>query len=176
MATNLELAGQVSRNVELDAVSLRYAKVEAGCEPGELPEEVAVDIQYRTSINRRHRKGDPSAPELAVTVEFKFHVQGKGEEAPDEILSLEASYLLTYSLNPAATIEESCFGHFAEVNGPYNAWPYWRELVQSVTGRVGLPGFVVPVFRPTAIKVLTASDTQDSESSDTPVRGLLTDA
>ncbi|MBD8872881.1 hypothetical protein [Rhodanobacter sp. DHB23] len=153
MTTNLELAGKVARNVELDAINLRYAKVESGCEPGDLPEELSVDVQYRTSINHRHRKDEPSSPELAVMVDFRFHVHGAGEEVPAEILSLEASYLLTYLLNPEATLEEDCFKHFAEVNGPYNAWPYWRELVQSVTGRVGLPGFVVPVFRPASVEV-----------------------
>ncbi len=153
MTTNLDLAGKVARNVELDAVNLRYAKVDVGCEPGELPEEIEVDIQYRTSIDYRQRNGDSSDPELAVMVELKFHVRGKDEVASAEIISLNAGYLLTYSLNPAAVLDEECFKHFSEVNGPYNVWPYWRELVQSVTGRAGLPGFVVPVFRPAAIEV-----------------------
>jgi len=153
MTTNLSLAGKVAKHVELDAVTLRYARADAKCEPGELPDDVNIDLQYRTSLSRRARKNEPLASELAVLVEFKFNVQTKDEDAPAEVLTLEAGYLLTYMLNAAVDLDEECFKHFAEVNGAYNAWPYWRELVQSVTGRVGLPGFVVPVFRPAAVEI-----------------------
>lgn len=158
MATNLDLAGKVARNVELEAVNLRHASVNAGYEPGELPEEVAIDIQYRTSMERKPSQGGTPYPKLAVTVEFKFKVEAKSDENSIDVMLLEAGYLLTYALNPSAEIEDECFKYFAEVNGPYNAWPYWRELVQSVSGRLGLPGFVVPVFRPVAIDVEASSD------------------
>jgi hypothetical protein len=36
---------------------------------------------------------------------------------------------------------------FADLNGVFNAWPYFREFVQSATVRMGLPAFVVPVLR-----------------------------
>lgn len=151
MATNLELAGKVARCVELDAINLRYANVEAKYEPGTLPEEVDVDVQYRTSLTRRTREDSPT--ELVVLVEFKFDVKAKEVEEPQEVLSLSAGYLLSYVMTTEECLDEECFRHFSEVNGPYNAWPYWRELVQSVTGRVGLPGFVVPVFRPAVVEL-----------------------
>jgi len=37
--------------------------------------------------------------------------------------------------------------HFAETNGLYNAWPYWREFVQNTAARMSLPGLTVPVLR-----------------------------
>jgi len=164
MATNLDLAGKVARNVDLRSVNLRYARVEASCEPEDIPEEASVDLQYRSSINKRKRRDDPAAVELAVTVDFKFHVQRQDEDAPSDVILLEAGYLLVYALNPEAELEEECFDQFAEVNGPYNAWPYWRELVQSVTGRLGLPGFVLPVFRP-AKKELEAPPAEGERQS-----------
>ncbi len=36
---------------------------------------------------------------------------------------------------------------FASLNGVFNAWPYFREFLQSATTRMGLPQFVLPVFR-----------------------------
>jgi hypothetical protein len=36
---------------------------------------------------------------------------------------------------------------FARLNGVFNAWPYFREFLQSATTRMGLPQFVLPVFR-----------------------------
>lgn len=157
MATNLDLAKKVASNVELDAITLRYAKVETGCEPEDLPEEVSVDIQYRSQIEHRKHRNNPELPMLAVSVDFRFLVEPK-EEQNAEILKLEAGYLLTYFLNPGAAVEDICFKHFAEANGPYNAWPYWRELVQSVTSRVGMPGFIVPVFRPSAVEIHSTED------------------
>lgn len=152
MATNLELAGKVAKCVDLYAVNLRYANVEAKCDPGSLPEEIDVDLQYRASFERINREGGFS--ELAVTVEFKFNVKSKiGDEAGDDVLLLDAGYLLNYWVRDCEGIDEGCYKYFSDVNGPYNAWPYWRELVQSVTGRVGLPGFVVPVFRPESVAV-----------------------
>jgi hypothetical protein len=36
---------------------------------------------------------------------------------------------------------------FAGLNGVFNAWPYFREFLQSATTRMGIPQFVLPVFR-----------------------------
>jgi len=35
---------------------------------------------------------------------------------------------------------------FATFNATFNAWPYWREFVQSMTSRMGLPSVVIPVL------------------------------
>jgi preprotein translocase subunit SecB len=39
---------------------------------------------------------------------------------------------------------------FARINAPYNAWPYFRQQLQSATVDLGLPPFVLPpmVVRP----------------------------
>jgi hypothetical protein len=36
---------------------------------------------------------------------------------------------------------------FATINEVFNAWPCWREYVQNVVARMGLPSITVPVFR-----------------------------
>ena len=36
---------------------------------------------------------------------------------------------------------------FGQVNAVFNAWPYWRELVQSSLARMSMPLLAVPVFR-----------------------------
>jgi preprotein translocase subunit SecB len=163
MTTNLELAGTVARNVDLDSINLRHAKLEAGIEPSEMPEEVSADIQYRTSIDKRSSKYIPSGIELAVNIELRLQVKGRVGDESVQVLFLEAGYLLIYTPKTGATFEDSCLKHFSEINGPYNAWPYWRELVQSVTGRIGLPGLTVPVFRPSAVEVGQAAGEQSGE-------------
>lgn len=69
------------------------------------------------------------------------------DDAGSPGLAIRAAFALDYELPPAAGFEESRLRAFAMTNGVYNAWPYWREYVQSTTTRMGLPPIIVPVFR-----------------------------
>jgi len=60
--------------------------------------------------------------------------------------TMELEYRLTAPA-PPADVEEILFGGFAKLNGIHNAWPYFRELVQSTTGRMGIPPFTLPSYR-----------------------------
>ena len=169
MASNLDLAGKVARNVELDVIKLRHATVSTLEEAETLPEQVRIDIKYRSTYERRGQDSD--SPSVVLRVDFKLAVQvADAEDMSDEgsgpdFMSLEAGYLLAYQINPAAEFDEECLKHFAEANGPYNAWPYWRELVQSVSGRLGLPGLTIPLYRPTKVELPSPSDPQLSADS-----------
>jgi len=36
---------------------------------------------------------------------------------------------------------------FAQVNGVFNAWPYFREIIQTASARMDLPPIVIPLYR-----------------------------
>lgn len=151
MTTNIELAKKVARHVTLHSVTLCRANIESHFDPLAVPSEVNMMQGHRCEyknelIDDRKR--------LSVIAEFKFGAKevNDGQEIRD-LMELDASFLLIYSIPSDLKIEDRCFQYFADVNGPYNAWPYWRELVQTATGRVGLAGVTVPVFRPQAMKV-----------------------
>jgi preprotein translocase subunit SecB len=55
--------------------------------------------------------------------------------------------LLLYNIKSFEGLDEKAFMSFAELNGTYNAWPYWREFVQNITNRMQLPTLTIPVFR-----------------------------
>jgi len=83
---------------------------------------------------------------LIVFAKFKF--KGSNEDKPeDTIVSINAEFLLFYSLTSAEGIGKRGFNEFAKVNGVFNAWPYWREYVQSTIARMELPPLTLPVFR-----------------------------
>ena len=42
-------------------------------------------------------------------------------------------------------LEQDCLKEFAQTNVGYHVWPYWRELVQSAAGRMGLKSGVLAV-------------------------------
>jgi hypothetical protein len=87
-----------------------------------------------------------------VNVVPKFTMQGfpKEDEAKDPSVVIEAAFVLTYQGRGIAALKKENFDCFGEFNGVYNAWPYWREFVQGMVHRMGLPKLVVPVFRITA--------------------------
>ena len=62
-------------------------------------------------------------------------------------MSIECSFLLTYSAPSVGDLTPGNLEAFAQINGIFNAWPYWREFVQNMAARMGLPQLVIPVFR-----------------------------
>ena len=80
-------------------------------------------------------------------MDASFRFDGSIDDAPQSV-ALAATFRLVYALEGAEGYPHDALGHFAELNGIYNAYPYWRELVQTVTGRVGVDSVLLPVFRP----------------------------
>jgi hypothetical protein len=77
----------------------------------------------------------------------KFILKALPRKKKEATVSIEATFLLTYQVEGSDPLDPAHAEAFARVNGIYNAWPYWREYVQSVTSRMGFPGLTLPVFR-----------------------------
>jgi hypothetical protein len=65
----------------------------------------------------------------------------------DAPLELHARFRLNYAINKLEGIEEGDEKYFAWTNGMLHAWPYWREIGQSMTLRMGLTPLVVGTFK-----------------------------
>jgi hypothetical protein len=61
--------------------------------------------------------------------------------------SVKASFEIRYKLPEGLVTESKEFENFAKVNGLFNAWPYLREFVQNVFGRMNFPLIVLPLLR-----------------------------
>lgn len=85
-----------------------------------------------------------------ITVKIKFGIEGSDGDGTEArtILRVHACFLAIYALEPsgggAITPEQT--DAFGKVNGLFNVWPYWRELVQSITTRMALPPLTLPVL------------------------------
>jgi hypothetical protein len=66
------------------------------------------------------------------------------KDAPFE---LHARFQLEYSIKDLTGIEQGDEEYFAWTNGMLHAWPYWREIAQSMTLRMGLVPLVVGTFK-----------------------------
>ena len=99
------------------------------------------DIKTSTDIQIDKNRG-------IIVVITQFQLEACVEEAnAGPVLTLAASFLLTYRIDRFDGLTREGFKQFANLNGVYNAWPYWREFVQNTVGRMALPPLTIPVFR-----------------------------
>ena len=147
MPTNLERAHLVARNVQIESVTLVRSSMETTLDPLDSPEELRVSQQYRC----RHDLGQEGGRLLVA--EVSLVLQARDASAPENTgrapaFDVSATFHAAYRLQGAESFPEDALQHFADLNGTYNVWPYWRELVQTFTCRAGLGAFVVPVYTP----------------------------
>lgn len=80
--------------------------------------------------------------------------EGDGEPFVHVLVRFE----LRYRLREGFTATRSDLNEFARGNGIFNAWPYFREAIQTATARMDLPPVVLPLYRfETGPKTLSAS-------------------
>ena len=145
---------------------LRAANLATSIHPLKTPSSLEIQSRYRA------RQQPIDAGTLVVTVELEFEGRATATDAEAEAppaIRLEATFELAYNLKPEAEYPEGALDDFSRLNGAYNVWPYWRELVQSVTGRVGLAGIIIPVFRASDFELRFKGITDDTRSE--PQRG-----
>ncbi len=150
-ASSLELAIPVSERVQLLAITLAECSVTRNrtVNLSKQDLEVIVDIGGVTvAVDRDHDV-------LLITQGFELlgtkpiiASEELTTSATDrEVLVITASFELEYRAERLREFSEEALLAFAQTNGVFNAWPYWREFVQSTTARMGTKPIVVPLFR-----------------------------
>lgn len=165
MATNLERASLVSRNVQIESVILIQVSMDANLDPQEPPRELRLRQKFRC----RYETGEGQRDRLFVYVSLLFDASvASVEPVESRVVDLSATFLATYRIDGTASFPEDALQHFADLNGTYNVWPYWRELVHTFTGRAGLSGIVVPVFKPPVRPVPTQEELTLEQPGEAP--------
>lgn len=155
MATNLERASLVARSVQIESVALTQIAMDTDLDPGEPPRELRLGQQFRCRYETSRSQRDRLFVHVSLLFDASIAPQGPAER---RVVDLSATFLATYRIKGAASFPEDALQHFADLNGTYNVWPYWRELVHTFTGRAGLSGIVVPVFKPPVRPVPTQEE------------------
>lgn len=135
----IEQALLISERVQLEDVRL----IDCHChqEPIAAEGKKTAHIKHSTQVHANKNTG-------YVAVIPKFQLQAFTEsQSSKPIISIDASFLLTYKLKDFDGLTKKGFVAFGDMNGVYNAWPYWREFVQNTIARMGLPTLTIPVFR-----------------------------
>lgn len=140
----MELAIPVSNQVQIQDVRLIQ------CKSSIAPEAVAPPLPPRlrptlkreatTQVNQEHSQ-------IAVFVHFLF--SAVRDERPNDkpCVSIDSTFLVSYTAEDLTGLGAENFDSFGALNGVFNAWPYWRELLHNTISRMGLPAFVLPVLR-----------------------------
>lgn len=89
----------------------------------------------------------PDRTRIAVETRFRFSAIREEGKKHEPCVGIEASFLVTYTAEELTGLGPEHFNSFGALNGVFNAWPYWRELLHNLTFRMGLPAFVLPVLR-----------------------------
>ena len=127
-----------------DRVQLKDVRL-ISCKCDQTPEAALgkkeYGINYSTEVQVDKKNGY-----VIVTAKFKFEAFTESKTQKPVIL-INASFLLAYKIENFEGLTQKGFEQFANLNGIYNAWPYWREFVQNTVTRMGLPSLSIPVFR-----------------------------
>ena len=136
--------------VQIESVRLR----EASCRSAVRPSEIAQTIHVKTSRNAAVVREPGDDGTLCIEATFGLEVRSDSE---DEALQAEVrgTFELSYQVPTDEVFSSEELEAFADFNAVFNAWPYWRELVQASLARMSLPVLTVPVFR------ITPRDTSD---------------
>ena len=128
--------------IQIESVRLREAFWRSTVRPTDIAETIRVKTSRNTEVIQE--PGDEGS--LQIEAMFSLEIRSDSEE---ETLQAEirGNFELSYQIPDGENFSAEELAAFAEFNAVFNAWPYWRELVQTSLARMSLPVLTVPVFR-----------------------------
>lgn len=127
-----------SRKLRLQGIRLLESHCKLGkLQPEKLPSNASQSINLILHINEKDGKA-------FIIAKLNLIVTYDGPEVSNPPITVGASFGIEYKIDKPfsqKTIEKA-LDHVAMMN----VWPYWRELVHSMTIRMGLPPFPVPLY------------------------------
>lgn len=158
MSVTPSKAARVIKAVQIQEVRLVESTASSAIRSGHDVEGVTLTINYSGGV--------PSPPEggvfyVVAPIEALVTLEGSSEP----VVSIKARFELKYSIPGDLVPTQEELGAFAEVNGVFNAWPYWREFIQSTISRMNLPPVILPLFRIGDDKKETHPPPHDSETA-----------
>lgn len=140
MTTKLKKIASLISSVELSDVRLVESSVKTAIRS---PKDTGdVDITFSTVAKVA---APPTAGVFYVLATGEMNIVTRQTKAP--AVSIRAAYELKYHLPEKLKTNLKDLNEFAQVNGTFNAWPFFREFIQSSFERMHLPAMTLPVYR-----------------------------
>jgi hypothetical protein len=80
------------------------------------------------------------------SIRIQSRYEFKVDLADTPAFTVTAVYHLFYALSGDEPVADDDLKQFAAANGAYHSWPFVRELLFSMSSRMGLPAFTLPVM------------------------------
>ncbi len=128
--------------IQIDGVRLCEAHCRSAVHPSETAEAINVKTAHKATVVQVPRNDES----LRIETTFTMEVRSVDD---DEKLQAEirGTFELTYEVPKGESFSSEELDAFGHLNAVFNAWPYWRELVQASLARMSMPPLTVPVFR-----------------------------
>ncbi|WP_422445612.1 protein-export chaperone SecB [Thermoanaerobacterium sp. DL9XJH110] len=111
--------------------------------------EINVDILEekfeRAKVNFNPEFNLKKKEKNRLYAEAIFDVNVIEEKNQKMVFNINVSFLLIY--NYKEECEDSVLNEFVKRNVPLNAWPYGREIISSITARMGLPPLNIGLYK-----------------------------
>ena len=142
--------------IQIESVRLCEAHCRSAVQPSEIAEAIKVTTSRKTAVVKEPTDDRSLRIETAFTLEVR-------SADDDETLQAEirGTFELAYLILDDESFSSDELEGFGDVNAVFNAWPYWRELVQASLARMSMPPLTVPVFR--VVPTDTADEAEDGE-------------
>ena len=98
------------------------------------------------NLEFKGRCADRIENHFLVLVSFKAIIREKDAGKPP-LVDARAGFEIRYRLPADFQVTKKQLNDFAKINGVFNAWPYFREFLQSSFQRMELPTPMLPLFR-----------------------------
>lgn len=131
---DMSAVARIASRVDLKDVCL--TEVTATRQRSVVGEVLHPDLQHDYSARC------PAKGCIEVDCKYQLSVTTGGKPAA----SFAIVYVLTYKLRSDEPVEPTDLQHFAWANGAFHSWPFVRELLHSMTGRMGFPPYTLPVL------------------------------
>lgn len=141
MTRRLKPPLRVISSVEIKGVRLVDASARTRIRSPKDVGAVRLLLDWSARVKESQRDGS-----FLVTSTIDARIVPEGQKR-ESIVWVKAVYELTYGLPQGFSASRGELNAFAQTNGVFNVWPYWREFIQSMFVRMNLPPLVLPVFR-----------------------------
>ena len=126
--------------VTIKRIRLIDASVRAKISSTEKAGPLEIDYAWSASATGRDKDGT-----FRIVPYMEARVSRKG--AKTSVVTVKAAFELTYGLPKGFAVTRRELEDFAETNGVFNAWPYWREFIQNMFARMDLRQPTLPLYR-----------------------------
>lgn len=123
---------------------IRLLSCSATCEGVAIPPPPHISIGINIQVGRL----DEPPERIGAFTTFTLTASHKDKPAGPTIeikARFQVMYLFRSSIENWSANAFDTFGHFQVLP---HVWPYWREFVQSLVSRMGMPTIRVPLLRP----------------------------